>query len=268
MDKQRFKFGKNWKQFLTTLNEERIHKAEDSLKTYLNLKTLKNKKFLDVGCGSGLFSLAAKKLEAEVYSFDYDQQSVECTKFLKNKFFAKDQSWIIEQGSVLDPEYLEKFKDVDIVYSWGVLHHTGDMKQAFKNILSLPKVGGFLFISIYNDQGPISTFWKWLKKTYVSSGKLTQLFLTSYVFLVCWGPIIIKDTLKSFNPLKTWKAYSKNRGMSAWHDIVDWAGGYPFEVGKPEEIFDFFKTNNYELQKMTTRGGKLGCNEFLFKRMN
>ena len=126
----RFEFGKNWKQFLSTLDDERIAEAERSLKSMLSVETLDGKSFLDVGSGSGLFSLAARRLGARVHSFDFDPQSVACTMELKKRFFAADSSWIIDEASVLDADYVVALGSFDVVYSWGVLHHTGAMLPA------------------------------------------------------------------------------------------------------------------------------------------
>lgn len=130
---QRFKFGANWKGFLAVLNEERIVLAEQSLRNMLDMD-LKGKRFLDVGSGSGLFSLAARRLGAIVHSFDYDPQSVACTEELRHRYFPSDDGWTVEQGSALDTQYLAHLGQWDIVYSWGVLHHTGAMWRALANI--------------------------------------------------------------------------------------------------------------------------------------
>jgi 2-polyprenyl-6-hydroxyphenyl methylase/3-demethylubiquinone-9 3-methyltransferase len=54
--------------------------------------------------------------------------------------------------------------------------------------------------------------------------------------------------------------------MSPWRDVVDWVGGYPFEVARPEEIFEFFKSKGLVLGKFKTCGGGHGCNEFVFEK--
>ena len=126
----RFQFGKNWKRFVPLLTEERIRKAELSLKDTLSCDDLKGKSFLDIGSGSGLFSLAARHLGARVHSFDYDPESVACTTELKAKFYPDDPQWTIEKGDILVREYVSALGSFDIVYSWGVLHHTGDMWRA------------------------------------------------------------------------------------------------------------------------------------------
>jgi 2-polyprenyl-6-hydroxyphenyl methylase/3-demethylubiquinone-9 3-methyltransferase len=120
----RFRFGENWSRFLSVLNEGRIVQAENGLRTALGVSRLDGKTFLDVGFGSGIHSLAARRLGATVRSFDFDPQSVACTTELRDRFFPGDDGWIVESGSVLDASYLSRLAAFDVVYSWGVLHHT------------------------------------------------------------------------------------------------------------------------------------------------
>src|SRR4028119_1082407 len=165
---ERYQFGKNWRWFLSVLNDKRILEAEKSLKMMLEVESLQGKRFLDIGSGSGLFSLAARRLGAKVHYFDYDPDSVACTQELKRRYFPDDQDWIIERGSALDVDYVKSLGQFDIVYSWGVLHHTGAMWQALENA-SLPvDNNGLLFIAIYNDLGDKSKQWRKIKQVYCS----------------------------------------------------------------------------------------------------
>ncbi|MCZ7622150.1 MAG: class I SAM-dependent methyltransferase [Candidatus Kuenenia sp.] len=134
---ERFEFGKNWRHFFACINEDRILEAKRSLKIMLNVEDLEGKSFLDIGSGSGLFSLAARRLGAHVHSFDYDPQSVACTHELKRRYFPNDSNWTIGEGSALDTNYLSSLGTFDVVYSWGVLHHTGAMWEALGNVASL-----------------------------------------------------------------------------------------------------------------------------------
>lgn len=261
--KERFRFGENWTRFLAVVDDERITESENSLKKMLKLESLAGKSFLDIGSGSGLFSLAARRLGANVYSIDYDPDSVACTQELKHRYFMDDSQWTIEQGSVLDEQYLKSLGKFDVVYSWGVLHHTGAMWIALKNVNEVVKLGGMLFISIYNDQGRSSKIWLYVKKLYNRSPKLLSFFLLAICLLRLWGPTTVRDMFRG-QPFQTWNNFIGKRGMSPLTDLIDWVGGYPFEVAKPEEIFDFHKRQGYTLEKMHTCGGGHGCNEFVF----
>ncbi len=116
LEGERFEFGKNWASFLRHLNSDRITAAEKSFKEMLQLETVEGLKFLDIGSGSGLSSLVARRLGAKVVSFDYDPQSIQCTLELKKKYFTNDTKWSIRKGSVLDCKFVESLGQFDISY--------------------------------------------------------------------------------------------------------------------------------------------------------
>jgi 2-polyprenyl-6-hydroxyphenyl methylase/3-demethylubiquinone-9 3-methyltransferase len=246
------------------LTEDRIQQAELSLKKMLGVDSLAGKSFLDVGSGSGLFSLAARRLGANVFSFDFDPKSVACTQELRRRYFNGDPNWTIQEGSVLDRAYLEGLGKFDIVYSWGVLHHTGKMWDALENVAPRVADNGKLFVALYNDQGGASIRWKKLKKLY-NSFRILRFPLSLYTLIRQWTITVVRETTRG-QFLKAWRTYRRERGMSPWHDIVDWIGGYPFEVYKPEEVFEFYRSRGFSLSALKTCGGGLGCNEFVFQR--
>ena len=265
---KRFEFGENWLRFLSVLDEERISEAEKSLKQMLEVDDLRGKSFLDIGSGSGLFSLAARKLGATVNSFDCDSLCVTCTQELKRRYFPDDTHWTIERGDILSDPYLNSLGKFDVVYSWGVLHHTGAMWQALANVSSLVTKGGKLFISIYNDQGNASLGWEALKKFYNCSSKPIKELMVLGVGAY-WEIRALLVRLAHFRnplPFKDWAERKKSRGMSVWNDVIDWVGGYPFEVAKPEAILGFFREKGFELIRLKTCGGGHACNEFVFLR--
>lgn len=262
----RFDFGENWKQYLGGLTEEHIHQAERSLSTSLGLETLHSQTFLDVGSGSGLFSLAARRLGARVHSFDYNPRSVACTAELKERYFACSSDWTIERGSVLDKDYMASLGTFDVVYAWGVLHHTGAMWTGLQNVIDAVANGGSLYTAIYNDQGRMSKVWRQIKRLYNALPAPMHLVVLYPVAARLWGPRLAVDTLHGA-PLRTWKSYTATRrGMSPWHDVVDWVGGLPFEVATPEAVFDFCHQRGFTLEHLTTKGGGIGCNEYVFRR--
>jgi 2-polyprenyl-6-hydroxyphenyl methylase/3-demethylubiquinone-9 3-methyltransferase len=255
--KERFEFGKNWKNFLNTLNSFRIEQAESSLKEMLGVDNLEGKTFLDVGSGSGLFSLAARNLGAKVTSFDFDENSVWCTEELKSRFHNEDIEWKITQGSVLDNDFLSTLDTFDYVYSWGVLHHTGEMWTALNNIVSLVGKKGSLFIALYNYQQFASRYWTFVKKTYNRFPLLRPLWILIHSLYPTFPSVLLKFIQNRKVP----------RGMTVWYDLLDWLGGYPFEVSTPKEVFNFYKARGFELKEIKTVGGRSGCNEFVFRRI-
>lgn len=261
---ERFQFGANWRSFLEKLDETRIGQAEDSLRKMLEVDSLQGKRFLDIGSGSGLFSLAARRLGATVHSFDYDPDSVGCTKYLRDHFHHQaDGKWTIEQGSVLDSDYVRSLGQFDVVYAWGVLHHTGNMMLALDNAALAVAPRGKLFIAIYNDEGRRSRNWKRIKARYCS-GFLGRTFVKAiYIPYFAIGSVV-HGLVRHGNPCYHLAKHGF-RGMSFYHDWIDWLGGYPFEVARPEVIFDFYRERGLLLLQLRTDAGS-GCNEFVFQR--
>jgi 2-polyprenyl-6-hydroxyphenyl methylase/3-demethylubiquinone-9 3-methyltransferase len=266
---ERFEFGRNWARFLSVLDEERIRTAERALQAMLEIDRLDAVRFLDIGSGSGLSSLAARRLGAEVHSFDYDPQSVACTEELKRRYFPLDARWSVDRGSALDQDYMGSLGLFDVVYSWGVLHHTGRMWDALENAAIPVKPGGKLFVAIYNDTGTQSRRWRTIKRVY---NELPVVARTPFAVAVT-----LPGELKSLagatmrgrpaDYVRSWTGYRHLRGMNKWHDIIDWVGGYPYEFATPDQLFEFYRDRGFALAKMRCGGVGLGCNELVFQRV-
>lgn len=263
---KRFAFGENWRRFLESVDEARIAEACASLRVRLGTDDLRGRRFLDAGCGSGLFSLAARRLGAGVVSFDYDPASCACTRELRDKFGGDGADWMLREGSVLDPAFLEGLGTFDVVYSWGVLHHTGAMWRALDLVSCRVGREGLLFVALYNDQGRASRRWLTVKRLYNAFPKPLRFLVLWPSFVALWGKTFASETLRG-HPGRAWSEYARtSRGMSPWRDVVDWVGGLPFEVARPEAVLEFLRERGFELLRMKTWGGGLGCNEFVFRR--
>lgn len=263
---QRFEFGANWARFLERLDGERIRAAEASLAGLLGLDSLAGRSFLDAGSGSGLFSLAARRLGARVTSFDFDPSSVACTRHLRQSFHPDDPDWTVLEGSVLDAEFLGGLPAFDIVYSWGVLHHTGSMWPAVDAASARVAPGGLFALALYNTQPLFTPVWKRVKRLYCALPAPGKLLLAGgwAGFSVVRGLGV--DLLTGRNPLARYRTGGSPRGMDFWRDVVDWVGGHPFETARPEEVLAFLRPRGFELVNLRTVGGRLGCNEFVFAR--
>jgi 2-polyprenyl-6-hydroxyphenyl methylase/3-demethylubiquinone-9 3-methyltransferase len=267
----RFAFGKNWQNFTSqNLNETRIAEAEKSLLDFLNLSTLEGLTFLDIGCGSGLFSLAAYRLKAaKIFSFDYDENSVSSCQSL-HQMAGSPSHWTVCQGSVLDTKFLSTLPPADIVYSWGVLHHTGRMWQAVRNAAGLMKPGGLFYLALYNkverftvdSQGRLGTsaFWQWEKKMYNNLPLFLQRIVDYGALLSVWGVLLLRFK----NPLSYSRSYYQKRGMNLLTDIRDWLGGYPYEFASVEEVTRFCAQELKLTLKNVKKTDGFGNNEFLF----
>lgn len=262
----RFAFGENWARFLSVLTPERIEEAERNLKDMLDVARLDGKSFLDIGSGSGLSSLVARRLGARVHSFDYDTQSVACTTELKRRYFADDADWTIETGSALDRDFMARLGRFDVVYSWGVLHHTGAMWTGIECAISRVRDGGTLFLAIYNDQGWKSHLWWFIKFVYNKLPRPVDLAYayTLGVFFELLNIIKYTLRLKPMTAIAPLLNYKEKRGMSILHDMIDWMGGFPFEFATYDTLAGYMRTRGFELVNGKP-ASSLGCHEMVFR---
>jgi SAM-dependent methyltransferase len=239
------------------MDEERIDEAMQSLKKLFGEDRLANKSFLDIGSGSGLFSIAAARLGARpVLGLDVDPLSVDTSQQNAAQWL-KDLSWTsFRHRSVLDTQQMNSLGLFDIVYSWGVLHHTGNMKLALQNAGQRVSPGGTLMIAIYNRHWS-SSAWKLIKWLYNRVGTIGQKLLIGILLPV----IFLAKWLVMFkNPLRM------QRGMDFMHNIVDWVGGYPYEYASIKEMTAILEKNGFKLIDVFPAKVPTGCNEFVCRK--
>jgi 2-polyprenyl-6-hydroxyphenyl methylase/3-demethylubiquinone-9 3-methyltransferase len=263
---QRFEFGQNWKKYIeSSFSQEKVEVSKSHLLGFLRCTDFQGLTFLDIGCGSGLHSLAAIQLGAKsVISFDYDPKSVEATSILYNKHAGKPKHWKIMQASVLDEPFMASLPKADIVYSWGVLHHTGDVWRAIRNAALPVKDGGLFYIALYSadmQKDPPPEFWIDVKRRYLAASKLEKRKMEWwYIWRFHMGCNI--SALRRV--LRDIIEYKKNRGMSYFTDIRDWLGGWPMEFCYDNEVKQFVE-NQLGMEAVNIKTGEANT-EFLFKR--
>ncbi|WP_161850285.1 bifunctional 2-polyprenyl-6-hydroxyphenol methylase/3-demethylubiquinol 3-O-methyltransferase UbiG [Bradyrhizobium sp. CCBAU 051011] len=263
----RFGFGENWLDFVRDLGDEQIKEAEHSLLKFLRCDTLRGQTFLDVGSGSGLFSLAARRLGARVHSFDYDPSSVRCTQELREYHFAEDPNWKVERGSILDRDYVRRLGQFDIVYAWGVLHHSGAMRDAIANAASAVAPTG-LFASALYSRTRLCRLWRAEKRWYASASAEGQRRARAiYIGLLFRLRFLVRG--RDFAAYVA--NYNKSRGMDFSHDVHDWLGGYPYESISSDELDALMRRLGFACVHRADTPVALGlvgsgCAEYLYRR--
>jgi 2-polyprenyl-6-hydroxyphenyl methylase/3-demethylubiquinone-9 3-methyltransferase len=256
-----FDFGKNWARYSELIDCDRLAAATESVRRLV--PDVAGKTFLDIGSGSGLFSLAALHLgAARVHAVDIDEDSVTTTRKVLASF-GDDSRWTAEQRSVFDlsPDELDTF---DVVYSWGVLHHTGDMWKAIDRASKMVAAGGTFALALY-EKTPLCGAWRVEKKAYMRAGpRVQRLARGLYIGLYRLGRLATGR-----NPFVRGVL---NRGMALEHDVHDWLGGYPYESTDKAEVAEFLCTRGFEpvLEKAVKihAGGIMGsgCSEYVYRR--
>ncbi len=255
-----FGFGKNWDLFVRrALSDERIAVSREHILKFLELRDLKGKYFLDVGCGSGLSSRAAIDAgAARVVSFDSDPDSVGATERVRGMSESPSR-WTVLRGSILDEAFVASLEPADVVYAWGVLHHTGRMWDAIRCTAGLVKPNGVLYIALYTTT-PKSGYWKKVKSRYNNSSALRKRLMEWRYTLL---HTVLPQLLRGQNPFRWIRSYRSMRGMSYLTDLRDWLGGWPYEDAKIEDVVRFCRKElNLELINIST--GEANT-EYLFR---
>jgi SAM-dependent methyltransferase len=274
---RRFGFGRNWSRYAESVDAEAVSEAERSLVALLEPSGLTRAgridglRFLDAGCGSGLFSLAALRLGARVVAFDFDPRSVLTTRRLiaENAAPAALESgrFSLLHGSVLDEDFMTGLGDFDVVYSWGVLHHTGAMWEACRRAAGAVRPDGALIVALYHDAGRMSVAWWWVKRLSASLSGPLQTALAGLLLLPIELFALVRSLLRRdpVGYVRRWSRYRSLRGMSRWHDHLDWVGGFPYEWATPDEVIAFHRELGFT-HRLTVDAIAWGCNEFTFVR--
>jgi len=264
----KFAFGRNWSQYARHITPIEVGRATDDLKHLVAPSSIKGKTFLDIGCGSGIHSLAALNLGAvHVDAVDIDEGSIATTRSLLQGN-ATPSSYDISRLDILSPSYSLGGKLYDIVYSWGVLHHTGNLWQAIDNAIRFVAPGGLFVIAIYKKT-PLCGFWKAEKAFYSRLNPVLCFpFTLSYSFLYILGLTLIGK-----NPYRYIKNYRNARGMNFWYDCVDWLGGYPYQSATAHEVREFVERRGLSIiSERKTSPARVaglfgpGCAEYVFAR--
>jgi 2-polyprenyl-6-hydroxyphenyl methylase/3-demethylubiquinone-9 3-methyltransferase len=255
-----FRFGQNWKDYaLNALDERKLQQARQALAALLGQDDLSGQTFMDIGCGSGLHSVSAALLgAAAVYALDVDLACIEVTQETIRRFIPTDHSIQVRQISVLDGSAMAGLPQTDVVYSWGVLHHTGQMYLAMAIASERVKPGGLYVIAIYNKH-VTSPLWRVIKRFY----NCAPGFVRRIMYGLFYGLIYAaKWVVTRQNPL------DKERGMDFGYDVVDWIGGYPYEYASIDEIVHYVSGLGFHVERIIPAQVGTGCNEFVFRKTN
>jgi SAM-dependent methyltransferase len=260
-----FSFGENWAQYAQKIDERRIEEAEKSLIRLLGRESIEGRTFLDIGCGSGLFSLAAVRLGCKrLLAVDLDPNSVETTRKTLERHAPSGANWDCKRISVfdLDPVHVGTF---DIVYSWGVLHHTGAMYKAIEKAPTVVAPHGTLALALYGKT-PFCGLWRIEKRIYSRSPKWVQRAIERVYYVAVSARLALKgESLK-----KRRETYFQQRGMDMYIDTRDWLGGYPYESISPNQAMTYMNKLGFEPVRsfVTPCIGLLGagCDEYSFTK--
>jgi len=260
-----FKFGANWASYAALIGEPQIAEAKKGLLKLVSERDIAGRSFLDLGCGSGLHALAALRLNASrVMAIDIDPDSVATTQALLSSE-ASRKPWQARRMSVFDADPV-KIGTFDIVYSWGVLHHTGSMWEAVDKAAALVAPGGLLVMALYRKTRT-DAFWKFEKRVYAHAAPFAQGAIRgAYVWAFRLACLL---TGRSFHDYVV--NYRSSRGMDFHHDVHDWLGGYPYETTDAAEIEARLSKLGFSAERVFAQPLSIGifgsgCDEFVYRR--
>lgn len=265
MKQARFEFGKNWESFAHLVDEGRLAAAEDRLASLLGSRDLAGRTFLDIGCGSGLHSLVALRLGAsKIAAIDIDPVSVSTAQSVFDRYWT-DSNRLVTTASVFDlPEM--RLGEFDIVYSWGVLHHTGDMNRAIRIAAEHVGPGGLLAVALYGKTRYCKA-WTRVKRWYVNATPAQQA-RAERIYIRLFALYLLLRGRRLASHIAGYR--NAKRGMDFYHDVRDWIGGYPYESISPDELSGILRPMGFDLAKQNSRrrSGLFGSgnDEYLFRK--
>lgn len=265
--KAHFAFGGNWADFARTVTENQVEEACRGLLRLLPQNAIKGKSFLYIGSGSGLHSVAALRLGASnVLAVDIDVESVATTRAVLERFASGSGSQV-KQLSVFDL-ILSESERFDIVYFWGVLHHTGDLLRTIRCAAEMVGQDGF-FVAVYYRRIWTDPFWLREKRWYARASSDTQARART-IFLNLFRLGLLPSRR---SPAQYSAVYMTRRGMSFEHEIHDWMGGWPYESISAPEVEDLMRSLGFEsvFAKCAARNVfrdhfRSGCDEYVYQR--
>jgi SAM-dependent methyltransferase len=249
---------------LKSLDKNHVEQARKDFNKLFAGISLKDKSFLDIGFGQGIGLFLAASKGANVVGCDINPKCYEAFDNNKRFFPSLDTvNFLTVIGSILSKACIDELQKAiggkyEVVHSWGVLHHTGNMRKAINNALSLVKPGGYLIISIYNRHWS-SLFWKIIKYIYTRLPKVWQKGMVNIFYPLIF---IAKLLVVRKNPLHS------SRGMDFYFDVMDWIGGFPYEYASKDGLLKIVESYNLELVNFFPPKVPTGCNEFVFKLNN
>ena len=104
------------------------------------------KQVLDAGCGNGRWIEGFLRLGSEVTAIDVSEAALRHVRRVYG-----DRIRVL-RGSILEADSLLAGQEFDLVFSWGVLHHTENAADAMKTLARLVKQDGFLYLYLYGKE--------------------------------------------------------------------------------------------------------------------
>lgn len=258
-----FDFGENWSEFSAhALTPERVAQARQDFAVLLGDIPLAGRTFLDIGFGQGLSLLTAASLGGRAHGCDINPKCAQVLARNQKHFPGMTALPSVTVGSILEDAVTQELRAVtanrgfDIVHSWGVLHHTGDMDRAIRHAASLVAPGGYLVIALYNRHWS-SGAWRAIKWSYVHSPRWLQRVLVGLFYPIIYAA---KWLVTRRDPKR------QERGMDFFYNVVDWVGGYPYEYASIDEVIAMVAAHGFALRRAIPAVVPTGCNEFVFTK--